>query len=159
MEGMSAYDIVDYEETLQAPDELNAVGTAMFGEGSALFVPQPPICANTLTDAAQDALTKYKMAASIVNSVIAQIVGMLQHGSDIAMLCSFGDQLVHEKVPATGACARGRDAICLVAVDLPFKMVNDRSGWQRRISPPSPVCAPASTPLLPALRRVHPRPG
>ena len=46
----------------------------------------------------QDAITKYKMAAGIVNSAVAQIVGMLQHGTDIAMLCTFGDQLVHEKV-------------------------------------------------------------
>lgn len=71
---MTADEIVDYEAQLQAPDELDA-----------------------------DAVTKYKMAAGIVNSVIAQIVGMLLHGTDVGMLCSFGDQLLHEKLSSVFA--------------------------------------------------------
>lgn len=66
---MTADQIMEYEASLQAPDEIDA-----------------------------DALTRYKMAAEIVNNTMARVLTMCLHGADIAQLCAFGDQLVEEQL-------------------------------------------------------------
>lgn len=45
-----------------------------------------------------DVINKYKIAAEIANTVMAEIVATAGHGTNVAQLCALGDQMVHEKL-------------------------------------------------------------
>jgi hypothetical protein len=46
----------------------------------------------------KDAISKYKMAAQIVNRVTAKLVELCLPGASLTDLCNFGDQFLEEQV-------------------------------------------------------------